>query len=284
MEFPGWIALDIDGTLTFEPYTIPDKMKKLLQSLCEKGWKIAFVTGRSVRFARMALDPLEIPYLLIPQNGTGALLFPEKKELFHFFLSFSDLLKIDEILQEEELDLVVYLGFAAEDLCYFRKKRFSSDAIKILESWQMKLKESWKEVDFFEEESIPCFATAKSYAPVEKIERVCKKLKAMNLFSVSYVRDLYHPGWAILFMTHPLASKGQAFSKAISLLGRGKRVIAAGDDDNDRSLFEVADFKIAMSHAPLALIEMADLVIDPKGSLDLADAILKETQEEGFHG
>jgi hydroxymethylpyrimidine pyrophosphatase-like HAD family hydrolase len=56
-------------------------------------------------------------------------------------------------------------------------------------------------------------------------------------------------------------------------MGRGEKVITAGDDENDMSLFQVADIKIAMSHAPERLKEKADLIAPPTQDCGIIHAL-----------
>jgi hydroxymethylpyrimidine pyrophosphatase-like HAD family hydrolase len=47
------------------------------------------------------------------------------------------------------------------------------------------------------------------------------------------------------------------------LFGRGDLVVAGGDDENDLSLLQAADVKIAMPHAPEILRKIADFMAPP---------------------
>ena len=50
-------------------------------------------------------------------------------------------------------------------------------------------------------------------------------------------------------------------------------MIAAGDDENDISLLEAADVKIAMSHAPEKLQEIAQFIAPPTRDLGIITAL-----------
>jgi hypothetical protein len=50
-------------------------------------------------------------------------------------------------------------------------------------------------------------------------------------------------------------------------------VIAAGDDENDISLLNAADTKIAMSHAPEALQQVADFIAPPTKDCGIIKAL-----------
>ncbi|HLB53009.1 MAG TPA: HAD hydrolase family protein [Chlamydiales bacterium] len=271
----GWIVLDIDGTMTNDPHSIPSSLIQYLKCLEKEGWQIALATGRTCRYALMALSELDIPYILMPQNGSAAVLMPEKKALFKRYLPFEAIAEIEELVEGNGYDFILYLGFDQGDRCYFRKKNFPPSTLKIMQKWQEIQKEKWNPVDCFTKELIPEFAAAKVYAPSSEIEVLGKKVRERKIFQVSSVRDPSNPGWSILFITHPMASKGKALEGAIEQLGRGGKVICAGDDENDLSLFEVSDFSIAMAHAPELLLKQAKLIADSDGEDKLIAALRK---------
>lgn len=50
-------------------------------------------------------------------------------------------------------------------------------------------------------------------------------------------------------------------------------VIAGGDDENDASLFEIADISIAIEHAPEKIRQMAHLIAPPTKDLGILQAL-----------
>ena len=69
----GWIALDIDGTITLDKYSVPQPVIDYLGSLSRSGWRIALATGRPYAFASMALSKFDFPYVFLVQNGSAGL-------------------------------------------------------------------------------------------------------------------------------------------------------------------------------------------------------------------
>jgi hydroxymethylpyrimidine pyrophosphatase-like HAD family hydrolase len=104
------------------------------------------------------------------------------------------------------------------------------------------------------------------------------RLRAIGSFQVAQIRDPFSPGYQILLVTDRLASKGLSLREVMVIEGRGKKVIVAGDDENDVSLFEQADFKIAMPHAPQFLLDRADLIAPPTRDLGIIAALEKATE------
>ena len=71
------------------------------------------------------------------------------------------------------------------------------------------------------------------------------------------------------------SGKPEQMARLIEKEGRGDLVIAAGDDSNDLSLFDAADFKIAMPHAPASLLERADFIAPPTSEFVIFTALAK---------
>ena len=63
MKGKGWIALDIDGTITLDKYSVPDPVIAYLRELNSSGWKIALATGRAFCFAKIALEKFNFPFV-----------------------------------------------------------------------------------------------------------------------------------------------------------------------------------------------------------------------------
>jgi len=92
---------------------------------------------------------------------------------------------------------------------------------------------------------------------------------------INQVLDPFVKGVHLLLVTDRLASKGASLTELTHSYGRGEKVIVAGDDLNDRSLFAVADVKIAMAHAPASLQAEADLIAPPTAQFGIIDALNK---------
>jgi len=272
MKQKGWIALDIDGTITLDKYSVPQPVIDYLGSLSRSGWRIALATGRPYAFASMALSKFDFPYIFLAQNGSAALEMPGAKPLFKNYLSPSILRTVEEAYEGIDSDFVIYAGYEKGDYCYWRPHRLSNEDLEYLDDLQKRQKEIWRAVESYEtiENDFPLI---KCFGPASRMKKVADRLRSCELFEVAAIRDPFHDGYQILLVTEKSVSKGDALKKVFALMGRGERVIAAGDDENDISLFQVADIKIAMSHAPESLQEKADLIAPPTQDCGIIHAL-----------
>jgi HAD superfamily hydrolase (TIGR01484 family) len=273
MKNKGWIALDIDGTITLDKYSIPSPVCAYLKGLQTEGWKIAIATGRSFHFASIALSTFDFPYVLLCQNGSVALEMPHKKIILKRYLQWDAIQHIEEAFEGIDSDFVVYMGIEKGDLCYFRPKRFSEDEAPMLETWQTTQKERWSAVDRFTKELIPEFPLVKCFGPAHRMKRIADRLKKLERFQVTLLRSPFDPDSSIVLITEKTACKGASLEEVFLKFGRGPLVIAAGDDENDVSLLKIADIKIAMSHAPRELQAFADIISPPTANMGIIQAL-----------
>jgi hypothetical protein len=261
MNSKGWIALDIDGTITLDKYSVPKPVTDYLRELSRGGWNIALATGRPFAFAKMALSEFDFPYIFMAQNGSIALEMPSEKILFKNYIS-SDLVQLVERAYEGLLtDFLVYAGYEKGDFCYWRPKRYSDEDLHYLEDLQKRQKESWQAVDQFLD--LDDFPLIKCFGNLAGMNRIAKALRGTGKFQVAKIRDPFVKGYYLLLVTDQKASKGSALKEVFKIKGRGRKVIAAGDDENDISLLQAADLKIAMAHAPESLQEVATFIAPP---------------------
>lgn len=275
----GWLALDVDGTLTEQVDQIPKEVIEALRGYEASGWKIAIVTGRSPAFARKALDVFPFPWTLIAQNGASAYEMPQAKRFFTQFLPLEILPVFHRICRGVSAGMVIYLDREEGNEARFCAKEFDEAHRAILETWNRRQKEHWVSVDSFEEISTP-FPIAKMMAFPEDIDHLEAGLKSVSpLCSTTRLRDPFDDRFAILLVTAKKATKGQTLQAVLEEKGRGERVIAAGDDLNDLSLLDAADVKIAMPHAPAILREKADLIAPPTKENGIITALRKVIDE-----
>lgn len=259
----GWIALDIDGTITLDKYSVPSAVVAFLRDLHRDGWNIAMATGRPFAFAAMALSQFDFPYTFIAQNGSLALSMPEKKLLFKTYLSANSISFFEQAYEGIESDFLIYAGYEKGDFCYWRPNRFSKEDLHYISDLQKRQKEKWEEVDRFESIQLDAFPLIKCFGNEKKMDLIAKRLRTFKKFEITKLRDPFEEGYYILLVTSENVSKGDSLMKVFQLKGRGAHVIAAGDDENDISLLNVADTKIAMAHAPESLQRVATFIAPP---------------------
>ncbi|OGN56191.1 MAG: hypothetical protein A3D96_01905 [Chlamydiae bacterium RIFCSPHIGHO2_12_FULL_44_59] len=273
MEKKGWIALDIDGTITLDKYSVPQEVTQYLRKKVQEGWSLLMTTGRPYTFASMALSQFDFPYFFSLQNGSLVMTMPSKKVLLKRDIPDHAIAFVEQAYHGIPSDFVIYAGYELGDFCYWRPRRFSPEELHYLEDVQKRQKESWKAVDVFEQLAPGHFPLIKCFGNEPRMKQVKKKLEETGKFQLAKIRDPFVEGCVILLVTDEKASKGNAFIEVLKKMGREGVIIAAGDDENDISLLNVADVKIAMHHAPESLQRVASFIAPPTRDLGIIQAL-----------
>lgn len=267
----GWIALDIDGTITNDKYSVPSEVTQFLRDTHNNGWQILIATGRAFSFANLSLKDFDFPFTLSAQNGSIALAMPSQEILFKRYMKRFVLDSLEKAYAGEKSDFIIYSGYEEGDFCYFRPKRLSEENLAYVEAIQKREKTSWQAVDEFPQGiEIPMI---KCFGRLDFVKKIAKELSKKDQFQLALIRDPFHTSYHLLMVADRQASKGKALKEMIFRKGRGNLVIAAGDDDNDISLLKNADVKIAMPQAPESVREMADFIAPPVDELGIIQAL-----------
>ncbi|HSX11689.1 MAG TPA: HAD family hydrolase [Chlamydiales bacterium] len=273
MALKGWIALDIDGTITLDKYSVPGEVTSFLRRLNLDGWGIVLATGRPFAFAAMALSLFDFPFTVLAQNGSIGLDMPSRKILFKRYISAHLIPLVEQAYQGIDTDFLIYAGYEKGDFCYWRPHRMCKEDLQYVDDLQKRQKENWQPVESYESVHLDTFPLIKCFGPKHRMKIVADRLLATGKFQVAMIRDPFVEGFFLLLVTDRLASKGQSLNALFQLKGRGAKVIAAGDDENDISLLQAADIKIAMAHAPESLQQVANFIAPPTHQQGIIHAI-----------
>jgi hydroxymethylpyrimidine pyrophosphatase-like HAD family hydrolase len=256
----GWIALDIDGTITDESHHAPPQVVHFLHLLEEKGWELIFLTGRTYSFGYRVVKEFDFPFYLAVQNGADILYMPHKELIARHYLDNAVIPVLEKAYQGENQDFIVYAGYERGDLCYYRPERFSPALIEHLHKIMALSPEPWKSVRSFDFENGVSFPLAKCLGTKEAMQRINALLQVFPGVSATMIRDPLGEGIYLNLVTAEQATKGAALQIIKQVIGDGGPVIAAGDDLNDISMLQNADVKIVMASAPPEMHSMATIL------------------------
>lgn len=279
-QFLGWIALDIDGTITLEKLSVPDAVIDYLRQRIKDGWRIAIATGRPLTFALLGLRNFDFPFLLLAQNGTIAIEMPAHKCLFKRYFLKKRLCEIELSCEGFAGDFAVYGGYDAGDCLYYRPGRLDRENLFYIQAMAKNQHIEARPVDSFDniEEKIPL---VKCWGFQREMKKIAARLETKQ-FNAPCIIDPYMNDYYMLLVSDLAASKGLSLTYAMDLLDARGPVIAAGDDENDASLLQAADVKIAMAHAPASLQSLAQIIAPPTKEFGIITAL--EMALKGLHG
>lgn len=274
----GWIALDIDGTITDETHHAPKEVVQFLHSLQEKGWEIVFITGRTFSFGYSVVKEFDFPYYLAVQNGADILRMPEKELIARHYLDDKVIPVLNEAYRGEKEDFLVYAGFERGDFCYFRPQRFSAPLTEHLKKIMALSPEPWEAVKDFDFGKGISFPLAKCLGSKEAMQRINSTLQAFPEVSATMIRDPLGIDIYLNLVTAKMATKGNALLVIKQLIGEGGITIAAGDDLNDISMLQNADIKIVMDSAPSEMHSLATILASHGEQHGIIEALTRATK------
>jgi hypothetical protein len=272
----GWIALDIDGTITDDIHTVPEPVSAYLASLASDGWGIIFITGRMFHFAHNTLKTLTFPYYLALQNGADILRMPDQKLLLRNYLKIDTVLHLLEaIYREEEEDYLIYAGYERGDFCYWRPSRFSGEMRAFLQRLQKLTPQPWQAVEHFTFDANASFPLIKCLGSKEAMEKIEAKLLSHQGIATTLIKEPSKENLYLILITDHRATKGRALEQILKGQPRGELIIAAGDDLNDLSMLQIADVSIAMASSPPRLMQEADIIASHASERGIIEALKK---------
>ncbi|MBN1914905.1 MAG: HAD family phosphatase [Parachlamydiales bacterium] len=268
----GWIALDVDGTLTKEKYSIPLLVTNYLRKLSQE-WFMVILTGRSFSFSSIALQDFDFPYFFCVQNGSAILEMPQKKMIFRQFLSENTIEKIEKAFQGIDGAIVVYSGHERGDFCFWKPNSLSQEYLSYVNELKGRQVEDWHRVDRFDPKHLEQVPMIKCIGLFDQLMILAERLKKEPDMEFSLIQDPFNPKYFLFLVTAKGVNKGSSVEYLVEKYGNRKKIIAAGNDDNDTSLLRIADIKIAMRNSPKHLLKMADFIAPPVEEMGIISAL-----------
>jgi Cof subfamily protein (haloacid dehalogenase superfamily) len=278
----GLIALDIDGTITYEHRDVPARVIEFFQNIQRQGYIFAFITGRTFSWGYQVLKELKIPYYLCVNNGAVILSMPGEKIEGRNYIDPALFPAIGEICGEHRTDFVIYTGYEGEDRCYYRPKRFEETLGKYLEVRSSKIGEKWDPVENFDHLQLSSIASIKCFGKQDDMIAISQEMESTLNLHMPVIRDPHDPNYYVAQATHPNATKGAAISHLRQKLALNNAVIAAGDDINDISMLQEADIRIVMENAPDEVRALADIIAPSASREGIIDGLSQALKKENY--
>lgn len=258
----GLIALDIDGTLVGTDRQVPPSVMRRLIELSDFGWLIAFLTGRTFAFGYQVVQSIPFDYSYSCYNGALTLKMPERQVLRRHLLPLACVPEIETACEQAGTAPFIHLSFEAADACYFRPQALDAATAAYVPVREKQTGEMWKPIDRLD--CIPAaeFCYAKAFGLEARMRDIQEGLSDER-FASTVISDPLRSGYALILITHPLATKGAALREMRDALGARLPVIGGGDDHNDLTLLLEADIAIAMDTAPPELKKVATIIAPP---------------------
>lgn len=260
MTYKGLIAIDIDGTLTAVRDHLPAKTIDYLKELEESGWKLLFVTGRTLTWATELLETLPFSYILSVFNGAFTVEKPQNSVIKKRYLAYDQVFRVMTLLKDEDVGMAFY-GPADRDQRSFLYRHHASLVLAThLKARAKAVQENWTEVTSLSELPLDYFSAMRLFCLPHTAKKYSFAIEEKLHLNAPMMKDSYDDSFAVVQVTHREVSKGQAMQTVMTHLGKVPLVIACGDDHNDISMLEKADVAVVMATAPVEVLRLAHIV------------------------
>ncbi len=283
----GLIALDIDGTITDDPHHIdPEVSSFLKEEVYNKGWQVMFLTGRSFTFGKPPLEIFDFPFYFGTQNGAALFKMPEKTVIKEHFLSKERLVKLEALANAYNKSLLVYSGEKLGDFCYYHGERFTDEEKEYLKKLAQFSKVPWQDSGPFEELTQEAFPMLKAFGSFEEMQALSLETKKDKSLACTLVHDPFRraQNGYYLLINDQNATKGAILKELADIdekrEGVRPKIIAAGDDENDVSMFKVASTAIVMETAPDRVKEHGNIIAKAASEKGIIAALKKAMEHE----
>ena len=261
---------DMDGTLLDEKHNISPENLAALKELREKGTEVMIATGRLDSMVKAYVKQLGIKTPVISCNGGLIRDFTTNETLYINEMSKSSARKTIEICKDHSIPYLLY----CENMIY---TDMLSKRVDFLQEYnESQPKED--RIDFLVVDNI--FEDFNNIQNILKILIICEKgdsnLHEKLEADLRKIDDIsaYKSSGILLDVMNKGVSKGNALKHYLKMKGLSSNKTAAiGDNFNDISMLEFADFSIAMGNAEDDIKAIADLVTKTNIEHGVAHAI-----------
>lgn len=256
----GMIALDIDGTITFDHRHLDREVISFFNFLSKEGWVFVFITGRTFLWGYEVLRDLDFPYYIAVHNGATILEMPSRHVVAKKYLHIDCLESLDCIFNGRKTDYIIYTEKETGPLCYYRPNRMPEYLQNYLKERTKVFKEEWIPLDSYNDLPVTEFSALKYFGPKDEADLMILEFERLDLHA-PMIKDPFNTDYYIIQATHSEVSKGHALRQLKDMLQLPEgRVIAAGDDNNDATMLASADIRVVMATAPEYLLKKAHVI------------------------
>lgn len=273
------IITDIDGTLICGAEPILMQIKKTIKSLKKQNVELTVATGRTFYGTNRLLKELEIkermPIVLF--NGSVVLEYGTENVLYSNFIDWMDAFEILKKIPLDKTNVYFYTFEITSDA--FRRE----DEMPIIENvygtgpgggdYDVNgLKIAWVNEVKLSQLSINAILIEKNGLSEEEKRHILSYLEN-NKEKISFTDS----GNGYIELKASGLAKGIIY-KILKMQKKYKinKILAIGDNDNDKELFQLADISVAVANASSLAIEEADYICEKEsaaGFLDMLEVI-----------
>ena len=260
---------DLDGTLLKRDKTISKYSIQVINNYIESGGLFTIATARSITTAKKIIKEINFNIPVILLNGVFIYDIKEGRYIVKHLLANFQVIELIKICNNFKIEPWIFVQDknGIEKIFYRRL-----DNCGKREFYKEKLKNNdkrFRKVDEFPDligQDANHFTIIDTY---ENLKEAADFIKDLG-YGVHFYEDVYLNGFYLLEITNKIATKRNAV-EWIKREYNSEQLVCFGDNINDISMFEVADYSVCVSNGRQELKKIASVVV---GSND-EDAVAK---------
>lgn len=264
---------DLDGTLLNNHGIHPKESFDILEKLLADGISLSIATARSHNSALQVIGPLDINMPILCHNGTF-IYDPKKNEFINqFLLPDESLSSIIEVAVSYGLTPFVYTLKDNAAHVYHAKPKNKASKLYIKDRLDV------GDNRFVEDKNYQRYKQEDAYyisilGTFDKMEHIYNIVKSQDEVAVSFAQDVYHyDSWWVEIMPKK-SGKGSAL-QYLRELYKPEKIVCFGDNYNDITMFEEADYGVCVSNAVDDIKDIANEIIGSCNNSSVAKYLRK---------
>ena len=243
------IFIDIDGTLRNKEKVLTKRTINAVKRVSEKGILVILCSGRPRKYTENISRECFASQYIITSSGGMIYDYKQNKVLYVNKMDKEAIIKLYDIATRADVRFIMNVG---EGRVVNKVKHPEEDK---------KLEEDIR--DFvYKNEVVQCTIADKSLEKIKKIIPLAEKIENVEIKNRSkcLIDEKFIDNSTIYFdIANIDSNKGNAVNKLLKILNIKKdEAIAIGDDNNDLSMFEEVEYKVAVDNAIDIVKEKAD--------------------------
>lgn len=259
-KIKGLLAIDIDGTLTAVRDELSVDVVAFLQELHTSGWKLLFVTGRTLDWSTRLLETLPFDFYLSVFNGAYTLEYPKKNIIKKCFLPFEHIFQVVNLVKNEDVGIAFYGAPDRFNKSFLYRNNASHVLSNHLMARAKAVCETWTEIDSVMDLPTDSFASMRLFCLPHTAKKIGYLIEDTTKLHAPMMKDSYDDCFSVVQVTHKDVSKGHALQHILNHHGKLHPIIACGDDYNDISMLKKADVAVVMATAASDVLSLADII------------------------
>lgn len=257
-----YIFVDLDGTLLNSKGVISNNTKSALKRAKEAGYEIILCTGRSLQYSFLYQQECDVSPWLILCNGAQIYNCKKKQFLYQTGIPTETVDKFYRLSQILNLDI----SYTIRDDNY--SNTLEEGNILITEENYQSMKQQL---------IVRCALSSSNFSNMLKAKQEILRWGSVSI--VNETEDIIHQKpfpfrkKSFLEISNFGTSKGNCILKLLSMQEKPGYVYTIGNSINDRSMFDVADFSIAMENADIETKKGANWITKSNDEEGVAIAI-----------